>query len=279
MKDHPPGQIIGNPSSIIQTHSSSYLTNHCHYAAFMSSINPKTTKVALLQPDWIVAMQEEQAEFERNKVWKLIPKPKMHTIVGTRWVYKNKLDEFGAMIHNKARLIAKEYSQLEGAHYDETYALVARMEAMHNFLVYAAHKNFEVHQIDVKSALLNGELKEEVYLQHPPGFENLNFPNHCYKLKKVVYDLIHAPRSWYETLSVFVVNSGYKRGVIDPTLFRRVNEKHLMLVQIYVDDIISGLSDQGMVDDFAKPMTNKFQMSMNREINFFLGLLVKLVPQ
>lgn len=116
----------------------------------MSSIEPRTTKEALLEPDWIVVMQEELEEFERNKVWKLVPKPKIHIVVRTRWVYKNKLDEFGVVIRNKARFIAKGYSQLEGAHYDETYALLARLEAMHNFLMYAAYKNIEVHQMDVK---------------------------------------------------------------------------------------------------------------------------------
>ena len=124
--------------------------------------------------------------------------------------------------------------------------------------------------MDVKSAFLDGELKEEVYLQQPPGFENLQFPNYCYKLEKAVYGLKQAPRAWYETLSNFLIDSGFKRGIIDPTIFRRSNNKHLMLVHIYVDDIIFGSTNQVMVDNFAKLMTTKFQMSMNREINFFL---------
>ncbi|CAH1432412.1 unnamed protein product [Lactuca virosa] len=278
-KDHPPGQIIGNPSAGIQTRSSQDLSDHCYYATFMSSVKPRTMKEALMEPDWIAAMQEELEEFKRNKVWQLVPKPKGHNIVGTRWVYKKKLDESGAVVRNKVRLVAKGYIQLEGVDYDETYALVARMEAIRIFLAYAAHKNIKVHQMDVKSAFLNGELKEEVYLQQPPGFECLEFPDYCYKLEKAVYSLKQAPRAWYETLSEFLVSSGYKRGVIDPTLFRKANGNHLMLVQIYVDDIIFGSTDQGMVDEFAKLMTNKFQMSMNREINFFLGLQVKQVPQ
>ena len=170
--------------------------------------------------------------------------------------------------------MAKGYNQLEGIDYDETYAPVAIIKAIHIFLVYAAHMNIKVHQMDVKSAFLNRELKEEVYLQQPPGFESQEFPNHYYKLEKAVYGLKQALRAWYETLSEFLVMSGYKRGVIDPTLFRKANGNHLMLDQIYVDDIIFGSTDQGMVNDFAKLMTSKFQMSMNREINFFLGLQV-----
>ena len=123
-------------------------------------------------------MQEELEEFERNKVWQLVPLPQGHTIVGTRWVFKNKLDESGAVIRNKARLVAKGYSQLEGVDYDETYAPVARMESIIIFLAYASHKNIKVHQMDVKSTFLNGELKEEVCLQQHPGFKNIEFPDH-----------------------------------------------------------------------------------------------------
>ena len=193
-------------------------------------------------------------------------------------MYKSKLDESGAAVRNKARLVAKGYSQLEGVDYVERYTPVPRMEAIRIFLAYAAHKNIKVHQMDVKSAFLNRELKKEVYLQQSLGFESLEFPNHCYKQEKVVYSLKHAPKVWYETLSTFLVTSGYKRGVIDPLLFRRANDNHLILFQIYVDDIIFGLTDQCKVDDFARLRKIKFQMRMNRKINFFLGLQVKQVP-
>ena len=133
--------------------------------------------------------------------------------------------------------------------------------------------------MDVKSAFLNGELKEEVYLQQPPGFEDLDHPDYCYKLDKAVYGLKQAPRAWYETLSTFLIDSGFKRGVVDPTLFRRINQKHLMLIQVYVDDIIFGSTEPVMVADFAKLMIKKFQMSMNRELSYFLGLQVKQVEQ
>lgn len=106
------------------------------------------------------------------------------------------------------------------------------MQSIHIFLMYATHKNINVHQMDIKCDFLNGELKEKVYLHQPPGLENSDFPNHCYKLEKSVYDIKQSPSAWYETLLEFLVNSGYKRGVIDLTLFRRVTDKNLMLVQI-----------------------------------------------
>ena len=172
-------------------------------------------------------------------------------------------------------MVAQGYKQQEGIDFEETFAPVARLEAIRIFLAYAAHKNFRVYQMDVKSAFLNGELQEEVYVKQPPVFVNEKFPDHCFFLHKAVYGLKQAPRAWYETLTKFLLNSSFVRGTVDPTLFRRSNRQHLMLVQIYVDDIIFGSTDSSMVEEFTKKMINRFKMSMNREMNFFLGLQIK----
>ncbi|KAI3690742.1 hypothetical protein L2E82_48949 [Cichorium intybus] len=230
---------------------------------------------ALDDDDWIKAMQEELSEFKRNNVWDLVPRPSNHRVIDTRWVFRNKLDDMGTVVRNKARLVVKGYSQIEGLDYDETYAPVARLEAIRIFLAYAAHKNIIVHQMDIKSEFLQGDLQETIYLQQPPGFEDLSRPNHVYCLNKVVYGLKQSHRAWYEALSTFLVSSGYRRGVIDPTFFVRSYQNHIMIVQVYVDDIIFGSTKQAMVDEFAKVMTDKFHMIMNREINFFLGLQIK----
>ncbi|KAL4573036.1 hypothetical protein LXL04_019829 [Taraxacum kok-saghyz] len=260
-RNHPPGQIIGNPNEGIQTRSKADIQNECHYAAFISQVEPKNIKDALEHSDWINAMQEELAEFDRNEVWTLVPPPSDHPLIGTRWVFRNKLYDSGVIIRNKARLVAKGFTQIEGLDYDETYAPVARLEAIRMFLTYAAYKPFKVYQMEVKIAFLNGELKEECYVQQPPGFVNLSFPNHCYKLRKAVYGLKQAPGAWYETLTTFLKCSGFTRGIVDPTLFRRSNDKHLMLVQIYVDDIIFGSTDPTMVKEFASLMINKLKRS------------------
>ncbi|KAI3493588.1 hypothetical protein L1887_40790 [Cichorium endivia] len=131
-------------------------------------------------------MQEELSEFKRNNIWDLVPKPSNYRVIGTKWVFRNKLDDMGTVVRNKARLVAKGYSQTEGLDYDETYAPVARLEAIRIFLAYAAHKNIIVHQMDVKSAFLQGDLQETVYLQQPPGFEDVSRPNHVYRLNKAV---------------------------------------------------------------------------------------------
>ena len=111
-----------------------------------------------------------------TRVWHLVPRPKNRTVIGTKWVFRNKLDEEGNVIRNKARLVVKGYNQQEGIDYDETFAPVARLEAIRLLIAFASHKGFKLHQMDVKTAFLNGELKEEVYVEQTPGFEDANFP-------------------------------------------------------------------------------------------------------
>jgi hypothetical protein len=241
----------------------------------LSEIEPKKTHEALDDPDWIQAMQEELAEFDRNEVWRLVPRPLGKSIVGTKWVFRNKKDENGVVIRNKARLVAKGYCQQEGIDYDETFAPVARIEAIRIFLAYAAHKNMTVYQMDVKSAFLNGILQEEVYVSQPEGFEDPKFPYHVYALDKALYGLKQAPRAWYETLTIHLLESGYKKGTIDPTLFLQRTGNNLTLVQIYVDDIIFASTDAESREKFEMTMKSKFKMSMMGELNFFLGLQVK----
>ncbi|GJT97517.1 gag-pol polyprotein [Tanacetum coccineum] len=145
-------------------------------------------------------MLPQLLNFERNKVWTLVPKPHGKTIIGTKWIWENKMDENGIVIKNKARLVAQGYNQQEGIDYEENFTLVVRLEAIRIFLVYAAYMGFMVYQIDVKSAFLNGKISEEVYVQQPPGFEISEFPNYVCKLDKALYGLKQAPRAWlYET--------------------------------------------------------------------------------
>ena len=117
-------------------------------------------------------------------------------------------------------------------------------------LAFACHKNFILYQMDVKSAFLNGFINEEVYVEQPPGFGSFNFPNHVFKLKKALYGLKQAPRSWYERLSKFIISSGFKMGKIDTTLFIKLRENDILIVQIYVDDIIFGATMFHFVKNF-----------------------------
>ena len=198
-RDHTLDQIIGDPSDGVRTRRATM--NNCLYGCFLSQEEPKIIEEALKHSDWIVAMQEELNQFEKNKVWELVPPPEDKSVIETKWVFRNKMDEDGVVVRNKARLVAKGYSQQEGIDYDETFAPVARLEAIRIFLAFAAHSNFKVYQMDVKSAFLNGELAEEVYVSQPPGFENTDFPGFVYRLLKALYGLKQAPRAWYDTLS------------------------------------------------------------------------------
>jgi hypothetical protein len=138
-------------------------------------------------------MEEELNNFKRNQVCELVPRPKQN-VIGTKWVFKNKQDKFGVVTKNKARLVGKGYTQVEGLDFGETYALVARLESICILLAYATHHDFKLHQMDVKSAFLNGPLQEKVYVDQPPKFEDPNFPNHVYKLHMALYGLKQAPR-------------------------------------------------------------------------------------
>ncbi|GJW26737.1 putative ribonuclease H-like domain-containing protein [Tanacetum coccineum] len=165
---------------------------------------------------------------------------------------RNKKDERGIVMKNKARLVAQGL-----------------------FLAYASFKDFMVYQMDVKSAFLYGKIKEEVYVCQPPGFEDPDFPDRVYKVEKALYGLHQAPRAWYETLSTYLLDNGFQRGKIDKTLFIRRDKGDILLVQVYVDDIIFGSTKKSLCTEFEKMMHKKFQMSSIGELTFFLGLQVK----
>ncbi|KAJ9565812.1 LOW QUALITY PROTEIN: hypothetical protein OSB04_001778 [Centaurea solstitialis] len=368
-RSHPPSLIIGSPSRNVQTRSSKRSDNLGLFACFLSEFEPSEIHQALSDPDWVRAMKDELAEFERNKVWRLVKRPWGKSIIGLKWIFRNKKDENNLVIRNKARLVAKGFCQQEGIDYDETFASVARIEtdntkiihvlvelncmtlphfspvsdhfthqlsllllliwrpwngkvrkktkkrekctisiqeplsdreisdlappssimlksrvcpkcfvsrnsrlanakraldasfkyqpppsvvidthvrieldrelvretsrltiydnltvpseAIRIFLAYAAHKNMMVYQMDVKCAFLNGVLHEEVYVEQPEGFVDPRFPDHVYVLDKALYGLKQALRAWYETLTIHLLEAGYKKGTIDPTLFLR----------------------------------------------------------
>ncbi|GJV09576.1 retrovirus-related pol polyprotein from transposon TNT 1-94 [Tanacetum coccineum] len=249
--------IIGNPGAEMLTRAmakqlSVASAHECLFVDFLSKEEPKKVSEALNHPGWVDAMQDELNQFARNKVWILVPTPYGKTIIGSKWVFKNKRDETGIVIKNKARLIAQCYNQQEGIDYDETFAPVARLEAIRIFLAFATYMNFIVYQMDVKSAFLNGKLKEEAYVKQPIVFESNEFPNHVCKLDKALYGLKQALRSWYETLSTFLTEHKFVRGKIDNTSFVYKTQTDVILVQIDVDDIIFGSTSTKLCKTVAK---------------------------
>ncbi|GJT77890.1 putative ribonuclease H-like domain-containing protein, partial [Tanacetum coccineum] len=294
-KDNPVEQIIRDIHSAPQTRRMTKIliehamfclvqqrTNHKDFqnflfACFLSQEEPKKVVQALKDPGWIDAMQEELLQFKLQEVWTLVELPNRKRAIGTKWVFRNKKDERGIVIKNKARLVAQGYTQEEGIDYDEVFAPIARIEAIRLFLAYASFKDFVVYQMDVKSAFLYGKIEEEVYVCQPPGFEDPYFPDRVYKVGKAVYGLHQAPRAWYKTLSTYLLDNGFqrgKRGKIDNGFIRR-DKGDIMLVQVYADGIIFGFTKKSFCIEFEKIMHKKFQMSSMGELTFFLGLQVK----
>ncbi|GJW78346.1 retrovirus-related pol polyprotein from transposon TNT 1-94 [Tanacetum coccineum] len=251
----------------------------CMFALTVSIVELKNIKEAMADSAWIEAMQDELHQFDRLKVWELVDKPFGKMIIKLKWLWKNKKDEDQTIIHNKARLVAKGYAQEEGIDFEESFAPVARLEAVRIFVAYAAHKSFLIYQMDVKTSFLNGPLKEEVYVAQPEGFVDPDHPEKVYLLRKALYGLKQAPRAWYDELSNFLMSIGFTKGTIDLTLFKIKYGEGILLVQIYVDDIIFGSTNPKYSKRFEKLMHSRFEMSLMGDMKFFLGLQIHQSPK
>nr|GEZ33257.1 hypothetical protein [Tanacetum cinerariifolium] len=196
-----------------------------------------------------------------QKVWILVDLPYGKRAFGTKWVYRNKKDERGIVIRNKARLVAQGRTQEEGIDYEEVFAPVARIEAIRLFLAYASFMGFLVYQMDVKSAFLYGTIKEEVYVCQPPGFEDPENPNKVYKVVKALYGLHQAPRAWYETLATYLMENRFQRGTIDQTLFVKKQQKYILLVKQKKDGIFISQ------DKYVAEILKKFRLSEGKSAN------------
>nr|GEX51301.1 retrovirus-related Pol polyprotein from transposon TNT 1-94 [Tanacetum cinerariifolium]GEZ06380.1 retrovirus-related Pol polyprotein from transposon TNT 1-94 [Tanacetum cinerariifolium] len=247
-------------------------------SAAESSSSQNNFKEAMTDPAWIDSTQEELLQFKRLDVWVSVPAPDNISPLTLKWLFKNKHDEEQTVIQNKCCLVVRGYRQEEGIVFEESFAPVARMEAIRILLAYVAHKSFYVFQMDVKTAFLHGSLKEDVYVCQPEGFIDPDHPNHVYKLKKALYGLNQAPRAWYDELSTFLLHNHFFKGTIDPTLFIRRFHDDILVVQVYVDDIIFGSTHPRYIQLFSDLMKSRFEMSMMWEMTFLLGLQVNQSP-
>ncbi|GJX05312.1 retrovirus-related pol polyprotein from transposon TNT 1-94 [Tanacetum coccineum] len=230
---------IGNPSHDRYSIQKTYYNEHlwCLYNSVLSKVKPKNFKSAIIE--------------------------------ALKWIYKVKLDEYGDVLKNKARLVAKGYRQDEGIDFEESFALVTRIEAIRIFIANAASRNITIYQMDIKTSFLNGELKEEVNVCQREGFVDPDHLTHVYRLKKTLYGLKQASWAWYDTLSWFFLDNKFSKGAVDPKLFTRKIGKHILLVQIYVDDIIFASTDPKACDIFSNEMQilNKFGMDSSDPID------------
>ncbi|GJT36298.1 putative ribonuclease H-like domain-containing protein [Tanacetum coccineum] len=279
-KDQPLEQVRGNPSKPVQTRRQLAIDPEmCMFALTVSTAEPKTIKGAMDDSAWIETMQEELHQFDRLQVWELTDKPFGKTVIKLKWLWKNKKDEDQIVIRNKARLVAKGYAQEEGIDFEESFALVARLEVVRIFVAYVAHKSFPIYQMDIKTTFLNGPLKEEVYVAQPDGFIDPDYSEKVYRLRKALYGLKQAPRAWYDELSKFLMSKGFTKGTIDPTLFTIRYGEDILLVKIYVDNIIFGSINPKFSKRIEKLMHSRFDMSLMGEMKFFLGLQIHQSPR
>jgi hypothetical protein len=164
-------------------------------------------------------MNEQLDQIERNQTWELVPRPKDKNVIGTKWVYTNKMNEDGQVIRNKARFVCKGYAQVEGVDYEENFSLVAILEAIRMFLAFSSYKKFKVYQMDVKSTFLNGNLEDEVYIEKQDGLQITNKRDYVCKLNKALYGLKQAPRAWYARLDSYLQKQGLKRGSTNNNIY------------------------------------------------------------
>jgi hypothetical protein len=242
-------------------------------------VEPRIFEEANNDEHWIKAMEEELNQIEKNETWELVPRPKDKNVIGTKWVFRNKLNEDGQVTRNKERLVCKGYAQVEGIDFEETFSHVSRMEAIRMILAYACSKRITVYQMDVKSTFLNGELEEEVYIEQPEGFLLSEREDYVCILKKSLYGLKQAPRAWYSRLDKYLQQQGFRKGNADNNLYIKVDQDNILIIEVYVDDIIFGSDDDRLSQNFSKDMQSEFEMSLLGELNFFLGLQISQLDE
>jgi hypothetical protein len=240
----------------------------------LSAEEPRDVNEALDDASWKAAMDDEMNSIRDNNTWEFSSLPAGHKAIGLKWVYKVKRDPEGAIVKHKARLVAKGYSQRKGVDFEEVVAPVARMETVRLFLALAAHSGWEVHHMDVKSAFLNGELEEEVYVAQPPGYIAGGKEHQVLRLKKALYGLRQAPRAWYAKLHDTLSSLGFARSPLEHVVYRRGNESSFLLVGVYVDDLIITGTEAADITVFKDQMQKLFKMSDLGLLSYYLGIEV-----
>jgi hypothetical protein len=236
---------------------------------------PESVEEALADDSWRKAMEEEMNSIVENDTWDLADLPAGQKAIGLKWVFKVKKDPQGKVLRHKARLVAKGYAQKQGIDFDEVFAPVARMDTVRLLLALAAHQHWQVHHMDVKSAFLNGELVEQVYVQQPTGFVDKGSQHKVLRLRKALYGLRQAPRAWNSKLDASLTSLGFEKCPLEHALYRKGDSNTFLLVGVYVDDlIITGTSTEDIAE-FKSQMHELFKMSDLGLLSYYLGIEVK----
>ena len=259
------------PDDVIQE---SKRTRNQSYVALLSELiksEPNNAKEALSHQSWKEAMIEEYNSILKNDVWDIVPRPKNKSVVSSKWLFKLKHAADGSIEKYKARFVARGFSQKEGIDYDETFAPVARYTSVRTILAIAASKGWKVHQMDVKTAFLNGKIEEEVYVEQPKGFSVFDRQTHVCKLKKALYGLKQAPRAWYERIDTHLLKLRFAKNEADPNLYFKTKGDDMVIFVLYVDDfLITG--DEHMIEKCKLDLSAEFEMKDLGLLHYFFGI-------
>jgi hypothetical protein len=236
---------------------------------------PACCEEALKDPKWKNAMEEEMSMIQKNKTWELVDKPEDRHIIGVKWVFRTKLNADCSINKYKARLVVKGYAQIFGVDYSDTFAPVSRMDTIRLVLAIAAQKGWKVFQLDVKSAFLNGDLQEEIYVEQPEGFVVQGGEDKVYLLKKALYGLKQAPRAWYSKINDHLLSIGFVKSLSESTLYVKLKGKNSLIISLYVDDLLVTGNDTRLVEEFKQEMMQAFEMTDLGLMTFFLGIEIK----
>ncbi|KAL1213897.1 Retrovirus-related Pol polyprotein from transposon TNT 1-94 [Cardamine amara subsp. amara] len=243
-----------------------------HEMCLIMTEEPQFFDEAVNEKAWREAMEEEIRMIEKNGTWQMVKKPKDKNIISVKWIYRLKTNANGEPIKHKARLVARGFTQEYGVDYLETFAPVSRHDTIRTLLAVAAQKKWKLFQMDVKSAFLNGELQEDIYVEQPPGFIREGEEGKVLRLHKALYGLKQAPRAWYGRIDGYFVKHGFKRSINDAVLYVKKTLKEILVVSLYVDDIIITGSNLNLINKFKDDMKREFEMTDLGELSYFLGM-------
>ncbi|KAK1419234.1 hypothetical protein QVD17_28397 [Tagetes erecta] len=229
---------------------------------------------AKTNPEWMKAMQSEIDSINKANTWKLVDVPNGAKVIGVKWLYKAKRKADDKIYRYKARLVAKGYAQEPGVDFDEVFAPVARLESVRLIISIAANQGWELHHLDVKTAFLNGDLKEEIFVAQPEGFVKKGEEHKVYKLSKSLYGLKQSPRAWNTKLNAILMNLKFHRCSQEQAVYRKIVGTNLTLIGVYVDDLIVTGSDLKSIMEFKHDMAKNFEMSDLGKLTYYLGVEV-----
>lgn len=266
-------KATGAPSRVVR--ESRQPERFSSYIALVTDIietEPSIYEEAASQQVWREAMVE-YSSIIKNDVWEIVPRPEGKSVVTSRWLYKIKYAADGSIEKYKVRFVARGFSQIEGVDYEETFAPVARYTSIRSIISIAAEMGWSIHQMDVKTAFLNGIIQEEVYIEQPQGFEQHERETHVCRLKKALYGLKQAPRAWYLCIDTYLQEMGFNKSDADPNLYYIVVGEDPIILVLYVDDLfITGA--ERLIENCKKDLASEFEMDIGL-MHYFLGLEVR----